>query len=212
VKTVLFLSGLLAVGFVSAFAFYSHSGKPTVNGEFLKDWTPQDESLSQKYPYFLLTPTYGIVNEADLQADKTHYTATPFDGVREAMGAHWQCFPTKIVTPHFDSWKGPDGMGKTGIVYSMCERWIDVQRDRVLDRYVDRRAHQAVICRDFIKYWKKLTRDEPVVCLSGEAFDRKIEIDKGIEKTERLWTWNQFKTKKGSYCYFGGADCGTDFQ
>ena len=164
------------------------------------------EKFSSKHPYNLLTPGYSIVTEDDLAYDNYRREIGPYSPKNSLSELYWQCFPTDAVTAGFDAWVGPDGMGPAGATYVMCTLDIAVHKDGETQTFADRRSHQVDFCLEFTKAWKKLTKDQKVVCLDGEGGSYHDE-DKNIGR-HKLWTWDKFKTKKGCYSFFAG-ECNT---
>jgi hypothetical protein len=154
-----------------------------------------------KDSYGLLTPGYGIVTEDDLAYDAKRRRIGPYDPTDHVGSLYWQCFPRAEVTAKFDSWRGRDGMGAWNKIYTMCTLEVDVNDTGESQIYTDRRAHRIGVCRDFMHAWKKITKDQRIVCLNGDGGGYEQDGKAGKYK---LWTWEKFKTKRGCYAYFSG--------
>lgn len=161
--------------------------------------------ISVKHPHNLLTPDYGIVTEDDLAFDEFSQHIQPYNPNDTLGSLHWQCLPLKEVTARFESWRGQDGGGPSNKTYRMCTVVIEVRHSEELQIYADRRAHRVEFCRDFIRAWKRITKDEKVVCLNGDGGG--FETDEHGQKY-KLWTWYKFKARNGCYSYFSW-DCET---
>jgi hypothetical protein len=152
----------------------------------------------------LLTSSYGIVTEDDLAYDEQLLTIIPpYNPSGHTQSRYWQCFPKRKVTAKFRSWRGPDGMGPADKIYTMCTLEIHVRSEGELQIFGDRRAHQIDFCHSFLSSWKKVTKNQEILCLDGEG--SQYESD-DIDGKFKLWTWIKVKTKKGCYAYFPG-DC-----
>jgi hypothetical protein len=163
------------------------------------------ESKSEKYPYGLITPGYGIVTDDDLAFDASRREMKPYDPTDTLGPLRWQCFATKDVDAKYKSWRGPDGMGAWNKIYTMCTIEISIHHNGELHSYSDRRGHQVGWCRDFIRSWKWITKGQEFVCLNGDGGGYEKSAGDGKYKS---WTWEKFKTKKGCYSYFAG-ECNT---
>lgn len=164
------------------------------------------ENFSSKNPYNLLTPSYGIVSEDDLAYDNHRRRIGPYNPNTSLSQLYWQCFPTSEIKAGFDAWVGPDGMGSQDAIYTMCTIEISVRNNGELQLFTDRRAHQIGFCLDFTKEWKKLTKNQKMVCLDGEG-GAYYDEDKQLGR-HKLWTWDKFKTKRGCYSFFAD-ECNT---
>lgn len=183
---IYFLFFLLA----SAVTFAKTGNSPLVN-----------ETLRKKYPHSLITPDYGIVTEQDLAWDHKRYRITtpynPYDP-NASWVAHWQCVPTNDVTNRYTSHYDIDKI--EGL---LCLMDTTVKMKGSIHKYIIRRALPIAFCREYIKNWNKITRNEPIVCFGAEGGNF-YEFDKnGVPVF--LWVWNKFRTKKGCYAYFD--DC-----
>src|SRR6185312_3878363 len=114
--------------------------------------------FSSKYPYNLLTPAFNVVTEDDLAYDNYRREIGPYDPKASLSQLYWQCFPVDDVGAGFDAWVGPDGMGPTNAIYTMCSLKISARANHELQLFTDRRAHQIGFCLDFTNEWKRLTK------------------------------------------------------
>lgn len=150
--------------------------------------------------YGLITHGYGIVTDDDLAYDRFHRIIVPYNPDKHTGSLYWQCFPKKNVTVKYSTWRDNDPMGAWNIIIILCTPEIIVQHNNELQIYGDRRAHPFDYCRDFVREWKKLTKNENIVCLNGDGGN--------YSETEgqkyKYWTWEKFKTRKGCNSYFDG--------
>lgn len=160
---------------------------------------------SSQHAYGLLTPDYGVITEDDLAYDACQREVTPYNPNEPLGSLHWQCFDKNEVTAGYDSWRGNDGMGEWNKIYTMCTLEIRVRHGGELQLYVDRRAHRIGYCRDFVRAWRWITKNQTIVCLNGDGGGFNQDEKDGKYK---LWTWEKFKTKNGCYSYFAG-ECNT---
>lgn len=161
--------------------------------------------FSSKYPYNLLTFDYGIVTNDDLAYDNHGRRIGPYNPENSVSALYWQCFPVDDVEAGFKAWVGSDGMDRYDAIHTMCTIEISINLNNDPQVFADRRGHQIDFCLDFTNAWKKLTKNQKVVCISGEGGEFYQDAD---TKRHKLWTWNKFKTKKGCYSFFAG-DCNT---
>lgn len=160
---------------------------------------------NEKYPYGLLTSSYGIVTEDDLAYDALRREIKPYDPTDKIGPLRWQCFATNEIEAKYKSWRGSDGMDAWNKMFTMCTFEITVRHRGELHHYSDHRAHKVGYCRDFIRAWKWITKGQKFVCLNGDggSYDQNSKDEKYIS-----WTWEKFKTKKGCYSYFAD-ECNT---
>ncbi|MFP5492069.1 MAG: hypothetical protein ACLGG0_11255 [Bacteriovoracia bacterium] len=154
-------------------------------------------SLHEKYPYNLLTDDYGILIEEDLTKEIVTNKLSLADLQNPELRFYrWQCFPTYQVKYHFHTWKDLSPYGGTDII-GLCDFGIRVRLKNESHFYYDRRARPVEFCVEMAKEWKRLTKNQPYLCLNGER-DFK-------EKKETSWTWNKTKTKIGCISLFVGG-------
>ena len=140
--------------------------------------------FSDKYPYGLLTDDFGILNEHDLNRNAEENNPIPFDFSKRTNYSYWQCFPTQQVTLICDKGWFEIVVRDHGISHEYLPPHIIGQKECV---------------GEYQKNWRRLTRHQPYVCLSG-AYTSFLKKEK-----KALWAFEKFKTKKGCFCNF--EDC-----
>ena len=161
-----------------------------------------DSQMLNEYPYGLLGDDFSILNVEDLASNVCMANPAPFAKTFSAY-PYWQCFETQKAKLFCDG-HGYDEDAKdffTALV-------VDGTNDSGRQEYVSRRAISFEICKDLEKKWKKLTKNEKYVCISG-PFTR-VQKQKNNQES-LLWTFDKFKTKKGCASYFYG-DCNLKYQ
>ena len=161
--------------------------------------------IKYKNPLGLLTPSYNIVTEDDLAWDALEREIVPYDPKTALSALYWQCFSLKSAKARIESWRGTDGMGPANKIYDMCTIEISVRDVAGLQFYADHRGHRVKFCQQFLSAWKRLTKNQPLVCLNGDGGF--YGPDKKLGKY-KLWTWEKFKTLDGCYSYFAD-ECNT---
>ena len=166
-----------------------------------------NEQLKKKYPHSMLTPDYGIITDGDLAQENKHYNMRAY-GAGDYSVAYWICVPTKSVKNIYETWRDSDPWsGSNKPIVTLCSLSTIINNKQVgIHKYYGRRAQYVSYCRDFVKKWKQLTRNEPIVCLSGEAGGTETELENGSSTTFKWWTWNKFRTRKGCYAYFNNCE------
>lgn len=161
-------------------------------------------SKSTKYPYGLITSGYGIITEDDLAYDSLRRKILPYNphDSTDLDSLHWQCFPVKDVSPKYTTWRDNDPMGAWDVIVTLCDLEIIVRHEKELQIYGDRRAHLVDYCQEFVTEWRKLTKDQDIVCLNGDGGNY---LEDKVNGKYKLWTWEKFKTNKGCYSYFYGT-------
>jgi hypothetical protein len=162
------------------------------------------KSLYHQYPTRLLTSSFGIVTADDLAYDDQQMFPEPYDSQKDQNALYWMCVDVHDVTRTHERWRGEDGMGRADVIQPMCTIELRVEQPSGLHMFGDRRAHPAEFCDEFERNWRRLTRNQQIVCLSGESPSNSNDTTLG---KYRSWTWNKFKTHRGCYSYFG--DCNT---
>jgi len=170
----------------------SAKGQPIVN------------SLSKKYPNWILTNDYGILSLEDLKRDIERFRERSYDPYYRGGGAYWQCFETKWVSTRYDRSRDADPMGAADKIVDLCDFEIHVREDNHWDDYWDRRGRPLEFCTDFTDNWKHLTQGEPFVCLNGQPSGNETQTIRGKKRLIHQWVWNRFKTRKGCYSLFEG--------
>lgn len=160
---------------------------------------------ARKYLGGLLTGDYGIVTEQDLASEASVGNPRPFDPKESSHGYfRWQCFPVKAVKLKVRTWRADDSMGPSNVIVTMCDLETWVEHDGKLEIYIGRRAKEVSYCREYMANWKRLTRGEKMVCLSGDYGGIYPPERRDTPLPYQLWTWDQIKSKKGCYSYFDG--------
>lgn len=167
--------------------------------------TSKKKVANANYRYSLLTSGYGIVTEDDLAYDHCQRRILPYNPRTASSSLYWQCFPIKDVKPKYSISYDNDPMGAWNIIVTMCNLEIIVHHHGEKQIYVDHRGHHVDYCRDFVRKWLSLTKDQQIVCLNGDGGYYHSDEKDGKYK---LWTWEKFKTKKGCHSYFSG-ECTT---
>jgi hypothetical protein len=152
--------------------------------------------FSEKYPYAILGDEFGILNESDLAINSCIAEPTPFSS-KSISYPYWQCFQTKSTSFVCD-YGGIQNKQTKLIQAALIININDVEHQE----YISRRAIDLEDCESFKTDWKKITKNEPHVCLSGSFVNTKN--NKG--KREILWVFDKFKTKKGCISFFSN-DC-----
>ena len=160
----------------------------------------------KRYPYSLLTPDFGILFEKDLKIGAGSYQNVPYDPRRTGGTSYWKCFPSTQVSFTYKTWRDADSMGPSDVIVTMCSFDIQVKDKDQRDDYSERRANQVRVCKDIDQNWKRLTLNEPHICLFGENGFLTEEVLDGTKRSVTNWTWKSLKTRKGCYAYFGD-DC-----
>lgn len=152
------------------------------------------------YPYGLLTEDHGILSEEeDLAVDTWRGIPHPYEE-RGFNGGYpyWSCFSVSQAKAHYEHWHGTDEL--KGI--ELCDLQFTVETSKEIHLYTGRRPFPLEQCRDYVKKWKQLVRDEPYVCFN--AYDGELGLSRpGRKKPEKIWTWDRIKTRKGCLDYFG---------
>ncbi len=163
-------------------------------------------SLVERYPQGLLTKDYGILTEKDLVFDVEKWGELPQYDVTKSQPGHvrWQCFRTREANYSYSTWRDNDGPNNSMV--TLCDFRIWIKSTEPAHHYYGRRAWPVENCRDFHQVWKRLTRGEEYICLSGHP--NSLEKANKNEKYRNIkgWTWSKSKTKKGCHSYFVG-DC-----
>lgn len=111
----------------------------------------------------------------------------------------WQCFPIKNTKMECTR----SGLNTTGEGKEMGYLGIDAQGKDGIQSYLARDAMDMSECKDWLRVWKRKTRGEKVVCLSG-SYGGSTDFRDGRKETD--WVFDKFKTLKGckshrSECY-----------
>lgn len=157
------------------------------------------QTLHEKYPRILLNEDHGVLKEPDMfRSDDRSRPYTP----QMVTSFEWQCFPIKDLKVKYRKWRDADGMGPSNVIVTMCDFDIWNKKVTPVQDYGGRRAKEVTYCNEFRAYWKKLTKLETYICLSGESVGVEMEKVDGKPQKVQGWVWNAIKTKKGCYSYF----------
>ena len=150
--------------------------------------------LNQEFPFGLLTDDFGILNRDDLRTNSCLAGEAPFtDPPTNYAYSYWQCFPSKDIRMLCDV-GGYDSYEKS----RMALLFIRGQRNGQNHEFISRRPITSLTCNLFLRDWKRLTKSEDYVCVSGS------HPSKEIESGQILWSWifGRYKTRKGCDAYF----------
>ncbi len=154
--------------------------------------------LTKKYPYGLLTPDHGILNEDDLGVYAWWAEPGPFSEDSFSSGyMYWQCFPASMVTLGCKKLSSDDPK----IPFSDAD--IRIEMETEIHEYEFRRAIELEACKHYLKNWKRLIQGEYAVCFGGHPASVEYRKVKGKTKKVTGWVYDKLKTKKGCYSYFG---------
>ncbi len=150
--------------------------------------------LQKEFPFGLLTNDFGILNRDDLETNVCIAGEAPLmDPPTNYAYSYWQCFKSQNTRMMCDV-GGYDPVEKSRMVMLMIRATRDGQRHE----FVSRRLATFQTCQLFLRDWRRFTRGEPVVCVSGSF------LSKDKENGQALWSWTfgRYKTRKGCDSYF----------
>lgn len=152
------------------------------------------QELNKRYPYGLLTDDFGILNEKDLKINSCGVEPEVFsERSKVSPYAYWQCFEVKNskMTCEYGSYDAHEEAHMSMLVLSG-------NRNNERHEFISRRPMSTSSCRLFQKEWRRLTKNEQHVCISG------LYALKKIESSMSSWTWifGRYKTQKGCDSYF----------
>jgi hypothetical protein len=155
------------------------------------------QELKNLFPHALLTDDFGILNKDDLKISQCIAAAVPFSESRTSSYPYWQCFEAKDAKMNCEGKKysAEDKSRMTMLV-------ISGERNGGLNEFISRRPMKLSMCRLYQKDWKKFTKDEKHICISGDFIEP--EIDE-TGKKKLVWIFDRYKTKKGCDSYFQEA-------
>jgi len=152
--------------------------------------------LNSAFPHALLTNDFGILTKSDLQINGCIANPTPFsEKNNSSFYPHWQCFETEKSKMICEGRKyDPERKSRVSLLV------LSSIRDGETHEFISRRTMELDSCRLYQKDWKRLTRNEKYVCISGADSSKKISGKKVV------WTWifGRYKTQKGCDSYFAG--------
>jgi hypothetical protein len=157
------------------------------------------DKLNSFYPYGLLGDDYGILTLEDLAVNTCNMSKIKAFSLGEGNMnpyPYWQCFPLTRAKLICDS-MGYDPVVKKETGYMSVEG----QNENGFHSYLARDAQDMRDCKKYLAYWKKTTRNEKYVCVSGPYV--KQETNDGRKETH--WILDKFKTRKD--CVSSGGNC-----
>jgi len=160
-----------------------------------------DAVTISKYPHILVTDDYGILNEHDLVDDRYGPTLGPllYDQHNKLYGCYWKCFKTATFKSKCryiefnEAWRQHTGDLSLSIV----------DDDGIVNEYGMRHALRIKECKQGVRQWKKLIKNEDYICLHGDFTSSNVKNIDGKEQKVYGWVFNKLKTKKGCDGYFG---------
>jgi len=169
------------------------------NDRYLK----HHKSLTSKHPFDLIGDDYDILNEEDLIINECATEPEPFSS-KAIYFSYWQCFEAKNVSILCDHGGIQDP--KEGIQAFIV---LEVSQKKSNHEYIARRPWALKSCKNFVKGFRRLTKDTKHVCISGSLINNQ-EIDKN-GRTNTSWVFDKYKTKNGCDSYFEG-ECSLKYQ
>lgn len=163
-------------------------------------WSKDDsealKGLKKEFPYGLLTDDFGILSRQDLKTNTCIAEPTPFSRENKVNPyPYWQCF--EIENSKMACEIGQyDRHEKT----KMSILVVSGVRDGELHEFISRRPISISSCRLYLRDWKKFTKNEKYVCVSGADSGREIKDGKSVW----VWIFGRYKTLKGCDSYFDG--------
>lgn len=151
------------------------------------------DRLRARYPYGLLGDDFDILNEDDLAINTCGVLVVPFSEKSMAY-PYWQCFR---IEDTFVSCEVMEYDVDDGSVLALLS--FSASRQGEKHEYLTRRAICLSDCESFERNWKRITKNEEHVCLSGPYGGVTEELN-GIRNVS--WAFDKFKTKKGCTSYF----------
>lgn len=154
------------------------------------------QELKKEFPYGLLTDDFGILNTCIAEpvpfAEENKVSSYPY----------WQCFEVKNSKMTCE--RGKYDPHEKSVMSMLVVSGI---RDGALNEFISRRPIPLTSCRLYQKDWRKFTKSEKHVCVSGHDISKAVQ-DK---KTKWVWIFGRYKTKKGCDSYFEG-ECSLQYQ
>lgn len=180
--------------FLFLFSFFSASA----------DINTHLSELHSTFPYALLTDDFGILTKDDLKINSCIAEPAPFLKIinKSYSYPYWQCFEIKKTNMVCEGRKyDPDSKSRVSMLV------LSGVRDGEMHEFINRRTIPLDSCRLYEKDWRKFTRSEKYICISGS------DVSKEIKGKKIVWTWifGRYKTKKGCDSYFEG-ECSLHYQ
>lgn len=157
--------------------------------------------LTKDFPYALLTDDFGVLTKDDLKINSCLAEPSPISRDNGAY-SYWQCFEIKKSNMICEGKKyDPDHGTRVSLLV------LSGIRDGEMHDFISRRTISRNSCLLYQKEWRKLTKNEKYVCISGS------NPSKEIQKKRATWNWlfGRYKTKKGCDSYFHG-ECSLRYQ
>ncbi len=148
------------------------------------------ERLKSRYPYGLIGNDYGLLTQEDLAINTCDAEVAPFSGEKNMAYSYWQCFPLKDTEMECESSGFDPAFEKKKMGYME----IKAHGQDGVQSYLARDAMDMSECRDWLRVWKRKTRGERHVCLSG-SYAAFSGFRDGGKETD--WVFDKFKTRKG---------------
>jgi hypothetical protein len=159
---------------------------------------PHSARLPAKFSIGLVGDDFHILNEEDLIANTCARYPEPFPPKNFSPFAYWQCFSTRDVTVECDT-------DQTEPPASRTEAFLVVvaKGKKGWQEYLARHSMDTTDCREFQSTWRKLTRHQRHVCISGPFGDFKPGA---IEAPGEYWIFDKYKTPLGCDSFVGECD------
>lgn len=154
------------------------------------------DRLRAHYPYGLLGDDFGVLSEDDLAINTCDVWVVPFSEKSMAY-PYWQCFRTVDTSASCEVMEYDEDEKSVLALLS-----FSASRQGEKHEYITRRAIHLSDCKSFESDWKRITKNEANVCLSGPYGGTSEEIN-GTRNVS--WVFDKFKTRRGCVSYFQGG-------
>jgi hypothetical protein len=186
-KIILYLI-FLSIIFVSAEAFAS---------------TKHLKIITSKYPDALIGDDFGVLKRSDLAINSCIAEPSPFSIKASPGYPYWQCFEVKKSKLFCDGHKYSEDYRNFATLLV-----ISSEKNNARHEYYTRRTIDYDVCQEFVRDWKKITKNEKYVCLSGPYIEQEKDTN-GMSTS--YWIFDKFQTKTGCIPYFKGG-CSLNYQ
>ncbi len=159
------------------------------------------ERLLERYPFSIIGDDYSLLTEDDLAASSCVARAEPFSLHELTAHPYWQCFSLMGSAFECDE-REPNEDGPSAILA------IVLKKHGAIHEYLSRRAIPLEDCKAFAAEWVRLTAQQSHVCASGQFINPR---DEALDKKDRAWIFESYKTAKGCDSYFEGG-CSLDYK
>lgn len=149
--------------------------------------------LRSRYPYGLIGDDYGVLTQEDLAVNTCNAFPVEFSNGGNLAYSYWQCFPSKDARMTCSS-LGYDSLIKKELMYLN----VYAKAGQISHSYLARGPMEIRACKSGLRAWKRITRGEKHVCVSG------IYVDVDAPKSGRQvtnWVLDKFKTNRGCEAY-----------